>query len=333
MYKYTFDKSSKKFICPACGKKRFVKYFDNESKSYLENGYGKCDRHTACGHFKKIDGTINNIINNNKPIERKIQFGSIEIKTFTKTLKSYKSNSFVQFLLKNFNENEVKNVIEKYKIGTSKKWNGSPIFWLIDENNIIRSGRIMGYNSDTGKRIKHPFNHITWVHKAIKIKDFNIKPTLFGIHIINHNSKKIAIVESEKTAIIMSILKPQYLWLATGGIHNLKSAALNPLKQNCITCFPDNEGFETWDLKCQKLRKEGFDISCSLVLEDKTIKSGDDIADLFLEVIISNKDHVTNNSRTYYETEIERISIINPAIKLLINQFDLIDENGDEIKY
>ena len=50
-YKYTLDKSSKKFICPNCNSKSFVLYVDNETQSYL-NDFGRCDRETNCGHHK-----------------------------------------------------------------------------------------------------------------------------------------------------------------------------------------------------------------------------------------------------------------------------------------
>lgn len=333
MYKYTFDKSSKKFNCPACGKKRFVKYIEVETKTYLEDGYGRCDRIIECGHFKKPGNSINTVINKHVFNKRENNFGSIDKETFTRTLKNYQQNNLVKFLLNNFTKNDVEKVIQSYKIGTSKKWNGSPIFWLIDETNIIRSGKIMGYSHLTGKRTKAPFNHLTWAHKELKIEDFNIKPTLFGIHLTLNSLKEIAIVESEKTALIMSLLKPQYTWLATGGIHNLKSESLSPIKQKHITCFPDNNGYKTWSKICNKLNDQGYNIYCSSILEGSKINSGDDIADLCLDAINSNKDNITNNSRSYYETEIERLSVINPAIKLIINQFDLIDENGDEIKF
>lgn len=50
-FKYLLDKSSKKFICPSCGKRRFVKYIDRQTGNYLDGNYGRCDRSDNCGYF------------------------------------------------------------------------------------------------------------------------------------------------------------------------------------------------------------------------------------------------------------------------------------------
>ena len=41
----------------------------------------------------------------------------------------------------------------------------------------------------------------------------------------------IGLVESEKTAVLMSLFKPQYTWLATGGKSGLKHDFLKPIKE------------------------------------------------------------------------------------------------------
>lgn len=50
---YIFDKSSKKFVCPSCNKKRFVRFVNTETNNYLEEIYGRCDRESSCGYFVK----------------------------------------------------------------------------------------------------------------------------------------------------------------------------------------------------------------------------------------------------------------------------------------
>ncbi|MFL0685371.1 MAG: DUF6371 domain-containing protein [Algoriphagus aquaeductus] len=51
-HRYHFDKSSKKFRCPACQKKTFVLYVDAVTGNYLPEQYGKCDRESNCGFFQ-----------------------------------------------------------------------------------------------------------------------------------------------------------------------------------------------------------------------------------------------------------------------------------------
>ena len=53
-YKYHLDKSSKKFNCPQCDKKRFVKYIETETGHYADSQYGRCDRETSCGYSSTL---------------------------------------------------------------------------------------------------------------------------------------------------------------------------------------------------------------------------------------------------------------------------------------
>jgi hypothetical protein len=49
------------------------------------------------------------------------------------------------------------------------------------------------------------------------------------------------VVEAEKTAVIMSEVKPEYIWLATGGKTELNVAKLRPLAGRRIILFPDTD--------------------------------------------------------------------------------------------
>ena len=70
----------------------------------------------------------------------------------------------------------------------------------------------MLYNPDTGKRIKEPYNHITWVHTLLHKSGFNMKQCFFGEHLLAADKTcPVALVESEKTALIASYYLPQYL--------------------------------------------------------------------------------------------------------------------------
>ena len=60
-FKYHLDKSSKKFNCPKCGKRRFVKYIETETDTYTDSKYGRCDRQNSCGYqFYPNETTIVN---------------------------------------------------------------------------------------------------------------------------------------------------------------------------------------------------------------------------------------------------------------------------------
>ena len=69
----------------------------------------------------------------------------------------------------------------------------------------------------------------------------------FGEHNLVNLDRPVAIVEGEATAIEMSKLSPDEIWLATGGRGFLKKMA-HRLK-NCpkkISLYPDREAYDEW---------------------------------------------------------------------------------------
>lgn len=331
-YKYSLDTSSKKFICPNCNKKKFVRYVDNESKNYLSNEFGRCDRQSSCSYHKPPNS--NAIITTSKTEYEIIKPSYIENSIVQNSNRKYAENNFYDYLLNHFSDEEIQTTFTKYSVGTSKHWNGATVFWQIDKFNKVRTGKIMLLNSQTGKRVKKPFPHINWVHKVLNIVDFNLKQCLFGEHLINETSedKTIALVESEKTAITMSLFLKNYTWIATGSKQNLKYELLLPIKKFRIVLFPDFGEYVDWSKKANELKLLGFNITCSKILEDKNYSKGTDLADVYFklsdEEIQSNFHQV---SLTPYETEIKRISNEFPLLKTLIKTFDLIDDKGNGI--
>ena len=214
-------------------------------------------------------------------------------------------------------------------MGTSKKWNGSTVFWQIDNLNRHRTGKIMLYNTINGKRFKKPYNHISWVHKALKIDNYNLKQCLFGLHLVSGTNKSIAIVESEKTALTMKLFLPEYTWIATGSKQNLKYELLYPIKNHKIILYPDKGEYNDWNKKCSELIGQGFNISCSQLVENSKGKKGTDLADIYfqLENEASQKPVLTN-----IENKLHKLHSKNPKIKSLIEAFCLTDEGGNIIK-
>ena len=143
----------------------------------------------------------------------------------------------------------------------------------------------MLYNKNNGKRIKEPYNHINWLHKATKEPDFKLCQCLFGLHRINEDYQKtIAIVESEKTAIVMSIFLPDFIWLATGSKGNFKFELLEPLKKRNIIAFPDKGEYNNWLNKATELSAYGFKIVVSDLIENTEFENGFDLADYYFEI-------------------------------------------------
>ena len=178
----------------------------------------------------------------------------------------------------------MRNILSKYKVGTSKWSNGSTIYWQTDNSGNIRSGKVMSYDVTTGKRKKNVDGKplITWVHKLLKLENFNLEQCIYGLHLLNNETKRVGIVESEKTAIILSLSLPQITWMATGSLMGFKEEFLNPIKDKEIVAFPDNGGYDSWQQKAATLNKIGFQIAVSDMLENNQYQSGIDLADLIL---------------------------------------------------
>jgi hypothetical protein len=299
-YKYILEpyKGNKtRHDCPICEKNKvFTRYIDSETNEYLNAIVGRCNRESNCGyHYTPkqyfLDNNIHLPTSNNYNKEKaktplKKDTSLIDFNIFSSSLKNYESNEFVKFLINIFGIDITNELISKYYIGTSKFWNGATVFWQIDKNYQIRTGKIMLYNPDTGRRVKEPINHINWVHKALKMPDFELSQCFFGEHLLTDKNKPVAIVESEKTAIIASVYLPQFTWLAAGSLTNLYKEKGKVLSGSNVFLFPDLNCFEKWSMKAKEL----YDISNFVVSDllekhatEEERKLGYDLADYLIQ--------------------------------------------------
>jgi len=84
---------------------------------------------------------------------------------FVQKSASYQSN-FVRFLCEILSDEQIHSIGENYALGATK--NQEVIFWQIDIHGKVRTGKIMQYNPETGKRIKHESGAIDWIHSKLK---------------------------------------------------------------------------------------------------------------------------------------------------------------------
>jgi hypothetical protein len=204
---------------------------------------------------------------------------------------NYHNNNFVTYLINRFGLDVANKLVGMYRIGTSSHWHGATIFWQLDTHGYVRTGKIMLYDKQTGKRVKQPFNHITWAHTQIlkemeNAPDFQLRQCLFGEHLlITSPYKPVAIVESEKTAIIASALMPAFIWLASGSLEGLNIEKCKVFQSRRVVLFPDVNAFQKWKKKAMELRRAmpGTTIVVSDELErmatDHDRKKGSDLGD------------------------------------------------------
>ena len=295
-----------RYRCPVCQyrDKTFSLYIDTETGEHIQPTVGRCNRESNCGyHYTPKQYFQDNDISFDTPQPKAYKprpvtpqpkpVSFIPIEVFKQSLKVEKyvsqlaeTNHFIKFLIDLFGVDLANELVSRYFIATSKHWNGTTVFWQIDLKGKVRTGKIMLYSPTTGKRVKEPYNHINWVHNALKEPDFELKQCLFGEHLLIDKTKPVAIVESEKTAIIASVYLPRFIWLAVGSLSNLTESKCHVLKGRTVTLFPDLNGFEKWSSKAKELSHiASFQISD--LLERKASeaerKQGFDLADFLIK--------------------------------------------------
>ena len=207
--------------------------------------------------------------------------------------KAYIHNNFIVFLAGMFSWDTALQAAERYKIGTSKHWHGATVFWQADTKGRVRTGKIMLYNKTTCKRVKQPFNHIAWVHSLVgrgqlavasgqlgeqlpvhsgqlaagscktiaepancppPTANFLLQQCFFGEHLLLDGAKAtVAITESEKTAVMASIMMPGFIWLAAGSLHGLNVDKCQALQNRTVLLFPDVGAYGTWHDRARTL--------------------------------------------------------------------------------
>jgi hypothetical protein len=230
-------------------------------------------------------GFVNVVTTKEHPPEAVLSFHSLELLDEMYFEKPQDDN-LTAFLKTKFSKEDIFKAMQDYFItGTNHFWSKATVLWQIDDKEKIHACKIMLYNRHTGKRIKKPYNRINWLHNAIKEPNFNLNQCLFGLHRVNEDYQKtIAIVESEKTAIIISLFIPDYIWLATGSKQNLKFELLKPIKNRNIVLFPDKGEYSNWLQKANEFNGLGFKISVSELIENQDFENGFDLADYYLSL-------------------------------------------------
>ena len=248
--------------CPNCGRSKcFTMYVDPEGIP-IHKTVGRCDHESSCGyhltpkqyfrehsHERPYCHSERNerlSIPNNRQDHH-----SLNLIPSNLLPSPSGDNHLIAYLKTLIPTSFIDRIIIDYHIASTS--DQATIFLQLDLNGNCRTGKIMQYDPATGHRIKDEAvpGRISWLHTRLKRrhqlpKDWQITQCLFGEHLLRkYPDKTVALVESEKTAIICSALMPEYLWLATGGKSQFNQR-LTVLKSRKIIAFPDIDGYHTW---------------------------------------------------------------------------------------
>lgn len=286
-FKYQLETGSRKHVCPACNQKRFVRYVDQVTGNYLPADVGRCDREMNCSYHKKpkdIDGleASSALYSPPEPIPEPVA-SYLPFNYVSRSLAKYEANALIKFigLLPGWDLQRAKAAAKKYYCGTSS--DGWAIFWQVDTDKKVRSGKLMKY--ENGHRVKDGYSQ-DWIHSKLKrsghLNDFELVQCFYGLHLID--DRPVAIVESEKTAIIASEYLKQFTWLATGQLNGINEYKMRSLKGRKVVLFPDIGCFDLWNEKALEL-SHITEIQVSDLLEknasDET--KGYDLADYLIK--------------------------------------------------
>ena len=267
-------KGSRRYICPKCQKKEFKVYVKTGTNIVVDSElFGRCNRESNCGYHRYPDKDDNYVFTPPpytppKPIEY-IPKDLVEM-----TFRNFNQNVFFMYLVKTFGRETAYDLQSQYNIGTAS--NGGTIFWQQDDKGRFRTGKVI-YYKENGKR-----NHDrkSWfVHSKIK-QNFTYQQCFFGLHLID-GTKPVALCESEKTAVMMSVYQPEFIWVASGGSEMLSPLRLAELKR-LDKVFADNGQFDKWKEKTRNFEGRQMDVTVDRAVADGLLENGSDILDLVL---------------------------------------------------
>lgn len=295
-----------RYTCPSCGKKfQFSRYIDIEGSIEFPGYVGKCNRENKCGyHYSPSMYFDKNPNEREKTREQSFSPPTTkDVKPFTpeamdasfidrrimeQSLRHYERNNLYAYLCGQLGTKTTIQQMQMYHVGTAKKWGNSTVFWQVDKEGRVHTGKVMLYNPNTGKRVKEPYAKISWVHTVLNLSSFTLNQCFFGEHLLAGNNKPVAIVESEKTAIIASAYIPNYIWLATGGKNGcFNEQHFDILCGRNVVLFPDIGMEDEWQKKAFLMRRKGINVILSDYLgqhasaEEK--ENGYDIADYLIK--------------------------------------------------
>lgn len=198
----------------------------------------------------------------------------------------YTRTNLYKYLCSVFHTADVDSVMQLYKVGRgyyinrpNSRYNSSDDYCIsstpdrlqnttncssfpcIDIDGNVHSVKILPYSGEDGHRLKGQ-NEGAEVHT---IKPEENRGTYFGAHLLPiYPEKPVAIVESEKTAVIGTLFKPEYIWIAVGGLQFFdpdsvsQQPKLADLKERALHIFPDADGMEEWKSRTRRLQELGY---------------------------------------------------------------------------
>ncbi|MBR1699705.1 MAG: hypothetical protein IJ714_07975 [Bacteroidales bacterium] len=356
---------SSRLTCPSCERPYcFTPYVDDDD-NILDPTVGRCDHESSCAYHKTpaeyfrehpearpreedwrqapdwlkrdrprgVPGTRHAIRPDEAGTRSQMPVCELPAEIVAKTLRNVPKSTLQEFLETIFTADVIERLRADYRLGVTK--DRSVVFYQIDIQDRIRTGKIMQYNPTDGHRVKNVGVPVDWAHARLKKsgllpESWTVTQCLFGEHLLPQRPDAIVcLVESEKTAIIGSGFCPQYIWVATGGKTQL-GPKLSVLQGRKVLVFPDIDATAEWREKLSSI--PGLNFTFSTILEDEASAEDRaaqiDVADWLLRTV----PPVPSNPGTeqpYYSNPVAREvakyfpAEVMPEVAALIDDLDL----------
>ena len=314
-------------VCPHCKRKSFSPLIDIHTERPVDDkNCGICDHRSSCGYkmnyteWKEECGHLKERPTKEQWIalkrqrekeaeqirrqeaERKANSFAPNRKTQPVKVQAYldrmavlchemhtPDNRFMDYLYTlDPSKEKVDKAFKRYCIGSTI--NREIIYWQIDREGRVRTGKIMNYDPATGKRIKGEGSYVNWMHSIMRAEgalpeSWELMQCLYGEHLLPRRpTAVVALAEGPKTAHVGAALMPHMVWVAVDSMMGLTVERLRPLRGRCVVLFPDEgRGYEEWVKRIESIAHEvGFVYAVSQFIELNAPAKGDDIGDLLM---------------------------------------------------
>lgn len=296
-------KDGGKIICPSCGRKSFVPYIYNDTGDIIDSICGRCDHEQSCGYhltpaefFKNYPDVKPTAKHEaySKPQPSIINFCTLDEWETRQTADEAIQCDFAQGLLKFIEADKVAQALNRYRV-QSIGFNRNTAFPCISIDGNVTAVMCLGYGTNL-HRNEVCYHYYGNKDRKVQLdalypNKYTYNPCYFGEHLLSENTEKnIGLVESQKSAVICSIVFPQMTWIATCGCSNFNVTKSHTLKDRRIFVYSDKGSSDKWGKVIEMMKRHGYNVHLRPIMEGlQNYGANSDIADVILDNIKDNE--------------------------------------------
>ncbi|MDE6084910.1 MAG: hypothetical protein K2G40_00715 [Muribaculaceae bacterium] len=194
--------------------------------------------------------------------------GFIDPAIMTASLSEYETNPLALYLFKLYGQflspEQIIGVMRSYNVGCARYMSGSTVWWQVDMQGRVRTGRVISYDNDSGSTTG---GNVEWVHNLLcnRYPSFSPRHCFFGSHLLAdaHPDCRILLFENEKDALMVALiakaagsdLDKMIIPIACPSITDFNFSTYNAisslspmraLRDRCVNIIPSHENYARW---------------------------------------------------------------------------------------